>query len=633
MSEPRGGRGLGGRRRSPGSRKRSRAASVVLWGLAVAHVAEAFGLRRRWRNITALPSAAAGGHAEERGDKVEIVSISGAEIDAATRAGAASEMELCGAQVVDLVPGDLPADRALRLLRRVSPTRLGDDAMYSPGGAHEVLVLHHDVAGRMGGGAGRGLLPLRTADRGELVRRTVKAQRYAPTATALRRAPALRTSEWSPSDRWRELEELHAYSLPGGKLAPVLLGAETAHLLALTAGPLISPVAGLVALGTWVAQPAGVLGARGVRAGPLRLPRAWVDNLRTALAGYRAGRRAAADRARTPVPAAPRVEELFEPRRTTCPWCGSHSLVGRLDTTDLFQHKQGTFHLDQCTDCGHTFQNPAVSGRGLNYYYDQFYDGISEEQTEVVFASLGKAYRNRIQAVGQFTEPQSWLDVGTGHGHFCLAARQRWPDARIDGLDMSETVEEAQRRGWIDTAYRGIFLELAEGLPRSYEVVSMHHYLEHTLDPRRELAAAAKVVEPGGYLMVEVPDPESPWSRRLGRFWLPWMQPQHMHFVPCGNLVKALEESSFEVVSVERGPATMGADLSAAAVIGVEHLAPSSHLPWLPPPSPAQRAKRAAVIAGALPFIGLALLVDRVRDACIGPRQIGNAYRVVARRL
>jgi ubiquinone/menaquinone biosynthesis C-methylase UbiE len=610
----------------------STAASVVLWALAAAHVLEALGLRRRWRKVTALPATAGAGHTGEPGQKLEVVSVAGVEVDAGTLAGAANEMDLCGAQVLDLVPGDLPADRAIRLLRRVSPTQLRDDAMYSPGGAHEVLVLHHTVAARMAGSDGRALTPRRTTDRGVLVRRTVKAQRYAPTATALRLAPSLRSSEWSPSDRWREIEELHAYSLPGAKLAPVLVAAETAHLLAMTAGLLVSPVAGLVALVTWGAQPVVLFGTSGLRACTFRFPRAWVDNVRTALAGYRAARVAAAVRASEPVPAPPPVGELFEPTRTTCAWCGSPSLAGRLDTPDMFQHKPGTFHLDQCADCGHIFQNPALSVRGLDHYYDQFYDGISEEQTEVVFASLGKAYRNRIKAVAQFTEPQGWLDVGTGHGHFCLAARQQWPDAVIDGLDMGESVEEAGRRGWIDTAYRGFFLELAEGLPRSYDVVSMHHYLEHTREPRRELAAAAKVVEPGGYLMIEVPDPESPWSRRLGRFWLPWMQPQHLHFIPCDNLVKALEEGGLEVVSVERGPATMGADLSAAGVIGVENLAPSPHLPWLPPPSFAARVKRLAVIAVAAPLIGVAVLIDRVNDARIGADRVGNAYRIVVRR-
>ena len=48
---------------------------------------------------------------------------------------------------------------------------------------------------------------------------------------------------------------------------------------------------------------------------------------------------------------------------------------------------------------------------------------------------------------------------------------------------MSDSVDEAARRGRVDTAYRGMFPDLAPNLPRSYDIVSMHHYLEHTRDP------------------------------------------------------------------------------------------------------------------------------------------------------
>src|SRR5262245_14931801 len=198
---------------------------------------------------------------------------------------------------------------------------------------------------------------------------------------------------------------------------------------------------------------------------------------------------------------------------------------------------------------------------------------------------MGVAYGRRCDALARHARPRAWLDVGTGHGHFCVVARQRWPEATFDGLDLSESVDEAARRGWIDTAYRGLFPDLAGGLPRSYDVVSMHHDLEHTRDPRAELAAAAKVLEPGGHLVVEVPDPASPFARRLGRWWFSWFQPQHLHFVPCENLVAALADEGFEVLEVERGPANQGGDLFLAVLLLLQHVAPSPQAPWLPPPT------------------------------------------------
>jgi SAM-dependent methyltransferase len=643
-------------RRESRSRSRShKALRVVLGGLAVAHVVEAAVLRRRLRSIAALPTpplTAVDGDALGRatGSGLDVLAAPGdaRRVDRSTLAAAAADMEATGVELVDLVPGDLPADRALRLLRRVDPERLAGDPLYTPGGAHEALALHPALASRLAVAPPEAEADgADVADRGDLVRRTVRAQRYAPTSTRLRIAPNLRAAPLPADDRWRELEEVTAFARTLAALPAVLVGAETLHLLAMSLGLVVAPGPALAALATWSAQPAMVFGpdraadpAATLRppdltgSGLLRLPRAWADNLRTVAAGTRAAR--ARDAAWRPAAPPPPTDELLEPRRSDCPWCGKADLVGRLDTHDRLQHKPGVFHLDECRSCGHIFQNPRLSIAGLDYYYDQFYEGLGEEPWSYLFAAMGPAYAKRIDTMARFTEPRAWLDVGTGHAHFCLAARQRWPEATFDGLDIGEPVEEAQRRGWIDTAYQGLLPDLADGLPRSYDVVSMHHYLEHTRDPRLELAAAAKVLEPGGHLMIEVPDPSSPWSRRLGAHWRCWFQPQHQHFVRCENMVAALEEMAFEVVSVERGPATEGLDASSSVALAIDGLAPYPHTPWVDPPTGADRARRAAVIAAALPALLVAGVVDTVKDARLrrpGVTNPGNAYRVVARRI
>ncbi|HEX5947851.1 MAG TPA: class I SAM-dependent methyltransferase [Acidimicrobiales bacterium] len=622
-----------------------RATRAGLWALAAVHVAEAVVLRQRRRQVTTLPAASAD-HSADVAGKVDITAVAGSRVDTATAAAARREMDASGAQVLDLVPGDLPVDRALRLLRRVEADKLGTDVYYAPGGAHEAVAVDPTVTARAGRSE-EGRL-----DRGDLVRATLRAQRHAPKAARVRVAPGLAATPSNGRDRWRELEELTAYAQPYGALAPILVAAETVHLAALTAGLFVSPAAGLAALATWAAQPPIVFGG-GTRsadrtatsldggawrpptitsAAAMRLPRAWVDNLRTVAAGWRDTQARQAERLAKPIPQAPPAHTLFETRRTTCYWCDSDDLAGRLIIGDLLQHKPGTFHLNECRSCGHVFQNPALTPAGLDHYYQDAYDGLGEELAEVSFAALGSIYRKRVEALARHAEPRAWLDVGTGHAHFLLAARERWPEATFDALDMSDSVSEAARRGRVDTAYRGMFPELAGTLPRSYDVVSMHHYLEHTRDPKRELAAAAQVVEPGGHLMIEVPDAEAPWARRLGRYWWQWGQPQHQHFMTCDNLVAELGRIGFEVVSVERGPATMGGELFNSIGLVLQHLVRSPHLPWLPVPSLAHRAGRVALYGAAVPAMLLTKIADEVKDAMLGPDDIGNAYRVVARR-
>ena len=614
-------------RRTPAAR----ALRGALWALAAAHVAEAAVLRRRARRLAGLPPAP---DAASALPGPVVVASGGVAVDAGTRAAAAQVMAAGELDVVDLVPADLPAARALRLLRRLAPDRLRADPLHTPGGAHEAVAVRAEIAARAGlHGDGAAL------DRGDLVRRTVTAQRYAPLTAGVLVAPGLRASAGGGSARWRELDELVAFARPHGALAPALVGLELTHLGAMIAGLLVAPGPALAALVTWSAQPLAVFGGRRPpalvppdvrRAAVLRPVQAVREALATAAAG------AAASRPRPPVPVPPPDDVLFEPRRDSCPWCGGDALVDRLDTTDLLQHKPGRFHLDECAGCGHVFQNPALSPAGLDHYYAEFYEGEGEEPWEFAFAAMGGAYRKRTDALARHTEPRAWLDVGTGHGHFCLVARQRWPEATFDGLDLSESVEEAARRGWIDAGYRGLFPDLADSLSRSYDVVSMHHYLEHTRDPRLELAAAAKALEPGGHLMIEGPDVDCPWSRRLGPYWRCWFQPQHQHFVTCDNLVAALKGSGFDVVAVERGPATEGMDITSAVTFWVNRTAPDPRSPWRPPPGPGGRVKRFAVLAAAVPALAVTAVADTVKDTYLrrpGTTRPGNAYRVIARRL
>jgi ubiquinone/menaquinone biosynthesis C-methylase UbiE len=610
-----------------------RVARWVLGTLAVVHVVEALELRRRRGQLATLttPGPGAGGG---DGAGIDVVTADGTSVDAATRAAVAAEMAATGAGVVDLVPGDLPPDRLLRLLRRLEPAKVGSDPyLVVPTGAHDAVALHPSVAARIGWATD----DVTGLDRGDMVRRTLHAQRHAPTELATRLAPGVQAAPATPEQRWRELEEMLAPAWPYGAPASVVVALETLHLAAMTAGFLVAPWAAAAALATWSAQPALVVeGGRGRQASLTRLPRAWADNVRTARAGARATKAKNARRLADPLPAPPPPEALFEPRRDRCPWCGSPEISGRLDITDLLQHKDGEFHLDECRDCGHIFQNPALTITGLDHFYEDAYDGLGEELAETSFAALGFIYRNRVESLARHHEPRAWLDVGTGHAHFCLAARERWPQLTIDGLDMSDTVEEAQRRGRIDTAYRGQFPDLAGSLPRSYDVVSMHHYIEHTREPKAELAAAAKVVEPGGFLMIEMPDPASPWATRLGRYWWQWGQPQHQHFVACDEMVAAVEDVGFDVVSVERGPATMGGDLYNAIGLWLQETVRSPHLPWLPEPGVAHRARRLALYTAALPGLLATKVVDDVKDRVRRARgdrsSAGNAYRIVARR-
>ena len=475
--------------------------------------------------------------------------------------------------------------------------------------------------------------PARMDDPAALVALQKKLARYGRSGVAVARGGQLEGSD-PFADRAALEESLNAG--PAIVLGPPLV------LALLLIGPVVAPWAGTAALLLFVLQQAIALRRSPVRVplrelllSPLtRLP--WQINrwLRTLLQPARRLHRAEAEALRPVYAELMRdgLDRFFEPRREDCPLCGEENLRRALRSADSCQGKPGSFTIDRCGACDHLFQNPRLSLAGLDFYYRDFYDGLGGEDVETLFASSAHPYSERAEMVSRRATPERWLDVGCGHGHFCARARELLPDCSFDGIDLSDSVLDAQRRGWLDEAHRGLLPELAEGLAGRYDAVSMSHYLEHTLDPRAEIAAAATVLRPGGHLVIEVPDPESWVGRVLGPLWIPWFQPQHLHFVSVGNLDRLFEAHGLEAVEWHRREAHIPSDGLFAVWLGLQRLSRTPGMPWHPPPTAATRAWHALVSTlGIIPLVA-AIVADKLLSPLVAATGGANAYRVVARK-
>lgn len=593
----------------------------------------AVGTLKARRRLRALPRLAVADTPIAVAGDYRWVTATGVAPDDALTAKAIAYARREGLLALDLVPGDLSVEPLLDLLNEVDPAAFRHDPVANGRGGCHALLVHETVLARAGIADRDGVAPVRMLE----VTRLVK--RYAPRETGHAVAPELRSVAPDPRAYKAHVRALGAP--PAAALAG-LIGQTGAFLGAIYT----TPVWGLAALGVWWAQPFVVLAGRRPVAprGAVRdiLLRPFLAVWRFALAvtGPAAppahAAELAASRKAYAADVAGGTERFLEPRRETCPWCESERLAVRLRTKDRLQGKPGRFTLERCRDCGHTFQNPRLSVAGLDYYYRDFYDGLGESGAEAMFATMSRQYLGRARLVAAHARPNRWLDVGTGHAHMCLVAKSVLPDTEFDGLDMGDAVVEGERRGWIGRAYVGQFPDHANHLAGSYDLVSMHHYLEHVRDPFAELDAAAKVVRPGGHLLIELPDPQSWYARLLGRRWHPWFQPQHQHMMPLGNLTEALAARGFTVVTGEHGPAHQGGLFVAAVTHSLTAVAPDPGKPWYPHRATWwRRGRRVAAVVVLVPVYAVAGLLDAVGAVVAGTlgRAGGSdAYRLLARK-
>lgn len=608
----------------PPGAKAIRAASVLI-GLGV--VGNGFRLRSRAGDLSRLGAEPL---AVPDLDQWTWVAATGVTVQPATMAAAAGWAQAEGLDAVDVIPADLPVARALDLLRQVDTATFRTDPLVEGRTAGHAIIVRSDLAERAS-------LPVGPVSPAQLIEVARQVKRYAPRSTDLAVASTERAVDQPPD------EQLAVQRTVFDRYSTVNLTVSAAQLTVLGAGVAVAPALGAAAVAALHAQPALVFAGNPAGLAP--------RDLRTSTAARWARevkRLIGLARGNAPAPGSIRIGDelrpvyakelvhgtshLFEPRATHCPWCGGPELSIRLTAPDLIQHKPGTFNLDECGSCGHIFQNPRLTIDGLDFYYRDFYDGFAGDEMEKVFASEVREYAGRAAMMArQLAEPQRWLDVGGGHGHFCLVAREHFPGTSFECVEQSAVIEDAESRGWVDRAHRALFPEIAEHLAGRFDVVSMFHYLEHTRDPRAELDAAAVAIAPGGLLMIELPDPECPSGHRLGRYWMPWLQPQHQHFLSIGRLEEALRERGFTVLDRYRAPHSPGPDTLAGAWVVAGQVVPRPWMPWLPRPTLVDRTARMAVcVAAVLPAL-IAAVSNHVRAAAAGGTPPGNAFRVLAR--
>jgi SAM-dependent methyltransferase len=83
--------------------------------------------------------------------------------------------------------------------------------------------------------------------------------------------------------------------------------------------------------------------------------------------------------------------------------------------------------------------------------------------------------------------------------------------------------------------------------PRTFDVVTMWHSLEHVHDPMTALREAYRLLAPGGRLLVAVPNIDSLAFRWFGSAWYGLDLPRHLtHFAPW-TLQLMLERVGFRV--------------------------------------------------------------------------------------
>ena len=279
-----------------------------------------------------------------------------------------------------------------------------------------------------------------------------------------------------------------------------------------------------------------------------------------------------------------------------CRVCGAAGETLYEGLHDLLFGAPGRWRMARCADgsCGLLWLDPAPLPEDLGLAYERYYTHGSAAGSRGVFERLlrswGKqgywasryGYRVRLagakrllaRAAVRSQETREYLD------RLVLMQPPRPGGRALDvGCGEGATVEALATLGWdaegvdfdaaavVRAVERGLRVRLGSLEGQHYpaghfDVIGMTHVLEHVPDPLATLRECARLLRPGGQLVLATPNARSLGHRRFGRDWRGLEPPRHLQVFTPGALRRLAERAGFALATLESR--TLGAAFASA---------------------------------------------------------------------
>jgi len=196
----------------------------------------------------------------------------------------------------------------------------------------------------------------------------------------------------------------------------------------------------------------------------------------------------------------------------------------------------------RCGSCGHIFTDGHWTKEALEIVFATVQDGQKVGQGLEAQRYVSARMIERVLA---YKSAGRWLDVGFGNGSLIFTAREFGFEAV--GLDLRAQGVSSLRKIGIEAHC----CNLTDFNPdSSFDVISMADVLEHMPHPKEGLAAASRLLAPGGVLLVSMPNMDCDlWKAMDAAQANPyWAEIEHYHNFGRIRLHGLLREFGFEPV-------------------------------------------------------------------------------------
>lgn len=221
-------------------------------------------------------------------------------------------------------------------------------------------------------------------------------------------------------------------------------------------------------------------------------------------------------------------------------------------------YQRGNAIVIDCQSCGHAHLYPVPTIEELeNFYQNTYFEEVKTDWTkdqleEQNFWDINfEDKRNTLEQLLP-SDSRRILDIGCGNGLFLkYYQRHGW---EVMGIEPSTAMAKYAEEIGIPVINNAIENIVPDSLEK-FDVVNLSFVLEHVSDPKAVLSWANSVLNPGGVVLIEVPNEFNEFQMAINKFYdkeMWWISaPDHINYFNFDTLASLLKRIGYEVAHQE----------------------------------------------------------------------------------
>jgi 2-polyprenyl-3-methyl-5-hydroxy-6-metoxy-1,4-benzoquinol methylase len=255
-----------------------------------------------------------------------------------------------------------------------------------------------------------------------------------------------------------------------------------------------------------------------------------------------------------------RNSEIMKQIQYTCEICSTTDYTFcRYFTKRLVKDGKPVFQVIKCKKCGLHSLHPIPSERDLSWIYKNYF--VSGNRLSVEKNRIHSVYPKKIEKIKNYYKNPKILDIGSGLGGFCYVGKTQ--GLNVLGIEMdTEQVKIAKKEFDIELmnmSIQNFFLHNTQ----MFDVVHLHHVLEHLQHPKDVLLKVQEILTPEGIVLFEVPNQFFVFREEMKIFLkikipkAPYNPYHHIYFfspITLNHLIDASGYKPLEIIQVVDNP-------------------------------------------------------------------------------